>query len=353
MADLESVAFVIMAGGRGERLWPLVSSSRPKVCLSVDGRRTLLQATIDRFRSVAPRARWMIVTTQGQEAAVRASVPLRLRRAVVAEPRMKNTAACIALAALTLRDRNGIMVVGPADHWISDTRAFRRAVRAAIDAARQSGTIVTIGIRPTHPHPGLGYLRTAAATPNSDAARRLVQFIEKPSPRLASSLFKRSGVYWNGGYFVARVDTFLKHLNRWLPRHLRELAPVASHARTRAARHQLEEAYRRLQPVSFDHGVMAHLRDGLVIEGRFGWADLGSWDAWVKASETSTDVIGVESRNVQVISQAGHLVATIGLRDLLVVHTPAATLICPKHRAQDVRAVVGHLRTKARLAAWL
>jgi mannose-1-phosphate guanylyltransferase len=354
-----------MAGGSGERLWPLVRARSPKVCLSPSGRRSLLQGTIERLRPVATDASWLIVTTREQEAAVRADVPPALRHAVLVEPQGKNTAACITLAAvaLAIRDPRRMMVVVPADHWVDRVGEFQRAVRQAIRAAATEETIAMIGVRPTHPHPGLGYLCAGRALAGFRAPRvlRLSRFVEKPSQALARRLLERPGTFWNSGMFVGRADTFLACVTEWLPDHTRRLARLAPYFQrngrsgalrmptfARAAR----AAYDPLQAVSFDHGVMDHVQGGLIVEGRFAWADLGSWDTWAALGHAASPTVQIESRNVTVLSRPDHLVATVGVRDLLIVHTPTATLICRADKAQDVRGVVRRVAADPRLAAF-
>jgi len=366
MTGRPSVTFVVMAGGKGERLWPLVRVAAPKVCLSPTGRRSLLQATIDRLRPVWPQADWLIVTTKGQAEAVRAGLPRPLRRAVIVEPQGKNTAACITLAAvaLAIRDPQRVMVVVPADHWIEGAGVFRRAVRAAIRAAVAHDTIATIGVRPTHPHPGLGYLCAGSSLDGFRRPRvfRLARFIEKPSRVQAARLLTRPRTYWNSGIFVGTADKFLECVTEWLPDHARRLVPLADYLR----RHRLQSAaassasftrlagspYRALDGVSFDHGVMDHAQAGLVVEGCFSWADLGSWDTWAHLGRASSRTVAVDSENVTVIGQEGHLVAAIGVRDLLVVHTPTATLICGAGKSQKVRELVRRVAADPRLAAY-
>ncbi len=373
MTKHPAVTFVIMAGGKGERLWPLVRSATPKVCLSPDGTRSLLAATIDRLRLVWPHPEWLIVTTNGQAEAVRAALPSALRDAVLVEPQVKNTAACITLAAVTLamRDPHRVMVVTPADHWVSDVPAFRQALRTAIRAAVAHDTIVTIGIRPTHPHTGLGYLcagarlgaregRAGASVNGARAPRmyRLKQFIEKPSTARAAALVKQPRTYWNSGTFVGTADKFLESVTQWLPEHTRRLVPLAEtlHGHRRFSNasflQRARAAYRALEEISFDHGVMDHLSEGLVVEGQFRWADLGSWDVWAQLGRASSRTIGIESENITVVGQEGHLVATIGVRDLVIVQTPSATLICHPQRAQAVREIVKRLALDPRLASY-
>ena len=354
--------FVIMAGGRGERLWPLVRTDRPKVCLAADGRRSLLQATIDRLRPAWPGAQWLIVTTAEQAQAVRACLrrggrgrqaclSASLRSHVLVEPQAKNTAACITLAAVALaaHDPQQVMVVAPADHWFGDDAAFRRTLRAAIRAAVAHDSLATIGIRPTHAHPGLGYLCAGRLVSRGRSPRifRLVRFIEKPSADLAQRLLRRGRTYWNSGIFVGTADKFLECVTEWLPEHTRRLVPLATNG---LGMRRARSAYRALTSISFDHGVMDHLRGGLIVEGRFRWADLGSWDVWAQLASGGVAPMLVGSRNVKVISQGPHLVAAIGVQDLLIVHTPDATLVCPAGRAQRVRELVAQLRRRPELA---
>ena len=350
-----SVTFVIMAGGRGERLWPLVRTKRPKVCLAPDGRRTLLQATIDRLRPVWPKAQWLIVTTAEQEEAVRKDLPPALRRCVLVEPEIKNTAACLMLASVAVARRHpqGMMVAVPADQWINETAMFQLAVRTGIRAAIRHDTLALIGIPATSAQSGFGYLRAGAPVAEFHKPRAfwLKQFIEKPTRAQARRLIAHPGTYWNSGIFIGSAETFLTCMTEWLPEHARQLVPVAAKM-SRGHSKALGRAYHQLTPISFDHGVMDHAQGGILVEGRFSWADLGSWDTWAKLGYASPSTISVDSDNITVISQERHLVATIGVRDLVIVRTPSATLICHPNQAQAVRDVVKQLARDTRLARY-
>jgi len=292
-----AVTFVIMAGGRGKRLRPLVSAARPKACLSLDGKRSLLQATIERLRPVWPKADWLIVTTQGQADIIRRDLPRNLRGALLVEPQIKNTAACLTLAAATVaaRDPGRVMVAVPADHWVGDAAAYRRSMRAAIRAAVREDAIAMIGIRPTHANTGLGYLCAGPSLRSINSSRifRLSSFVEKPPAALAARLAKRPRTYWNNGTFVATADKFLEALTVWLPGHTQRLIPLAAALQaTRGSQHPrmagfARAAYRGLKPVSFDHGVMNHLQEGVVVEGLFPWSDVGSLEDWATLARTS------------------------------------------------------------------
>jgi mannose-1-phosphate guanylyltransferase len=255
------------------------------------------------------------------------------------------------------------MVVAPADHWVMETKAFARTMRRAIEVARRGDALVTIGIRPTHAHPGLGYLRAGASLNGRASAPvwRLAQFIEKPTRARARRLLARGRTFWNSGYFIGTADKFLECVSEWLPEHTRQLVPLAPAMAGRrpglaaglgrgALSQRAQRAYRALRSVSFDHGVMDHVHDGLVVEGRFRWADLGSWDVWVRHEPSRSPRLLLGSRNVRVIGESSHLVAAVGVRDLLVVHTPRATLICRAGRTEAVRDVVARLQRSPRLA---
>lgn len=361
---LPPVTFAIMAGGKGERLWPLVRRTVPKVCLSPTGGRSLIQQTLDRLRPVVSKPEWLVIPTRGQELPIRRALVSPGNLAILVEPQGRNTAACIALAAVRVAARHpkGILVAVPADHWIGDVPAFQRAMRQAIAMAARYDALVTLGISPTAPHTGLGYIQTRGrlASAGKPPVFRLRRFIEKPSPEKARALIKSRGTFWNSGMFVGKAEVFLERITEWLPNHASILVKLADDLRRSkqgvSGRHlqaSLRAAYRRLKPISFDYGVMQHLQDGLVVEGCFGWEDLGSWDVWARLGSAFSPKALVDSERVAVVSQPGHLVAAIGVHDLLVVQTPTATLVCRADHAQDVRAVVKQLAANRRLAAYL
>lgn len=351
------VAFVIMAGGRGERLWPLVRAEMPKVCLAIDGTRTLLQATLERLQPLARTSALLIVTTAAQAHPIRRTLPATLKAQLLVEPQPKNTAACISLAAAVLahQDPTMVMVALPADHWITPTSAFQRSLLAAIEVAQDDDWLVTIGLKPMRVHPGLGHVCAGTALGMRRGCRvfRLARFVEKPSPRLAKQLVRQGRVYWNAGIFIGRVGTFLERIQRFLPDHARHLFPLGKVAQQSAFRRQARSAYRRIRAISFDDGVMAHLGDGSVVEGDFDWEDLGSWESWVRISPNAKPALAVVSHNVRVVSPDRHLVAAIGLRDVIVVHTPDATLVCRTKDAQMVKDMVRRLAHDQRFSRYV
>lgn len=350
------VAFVIMAGGKGERLWPLVRAGMPKVCLRVDGVRTLLDATLARLAPLATPRNTLIITTRDQAATIRDSLPRAFRPSVIVEPEPKNTAGCISMAAaiVAARAARTVMCVLPADHWISDAAAFQRSLGAAVKVVAAHPAMAMIGMRPSRVHPGLGHLCVGRRLGRQRGCRvfRLARFIEKPSPKAARQLMRQRRVFWNAGIFVGQAGTFLNLIRQWLPGHARFLGPLGERFGQADFAKQAKTAYRALQAISFDDGVMAHVREGYVVEGDFVWEDLGSWESWARIRRLNAPSIVVDSRNVQALSAEGHLVAAVGLKDVIVVHTPAATLVCHARSTQAVRTVTAQLSQDPRLARY-
>lgn len=357
MTTPSSVVYVIMAGGNGERLWPFVRTQRPKVCLPIEQGRTLLEVTLRRVRPLANSQNTLIVTTASQAPSVRRVLPAAFHRTMLIEPHGKNTAACIALAATVVahRDPGRVMVVLPADHWIQPAAAFRRSLNMAVAVASRTEQVVMIGVRPTRVHSGLGHLCVLPADSRQDGCRvhRLIRFIEKPSRAVAQRLMRRrQAVYWNAGIFIGQAGVFQRVIQQWLPTHAKRLFPLGRLVRRTTVVPALRSAYRTLTPVSFDDGVMAHMTAGAVVEGRFAWEDLGSWDSWVRVCRGRSPSLAFRSRNVQTVSTDGHLIATIGLHDCIVVHTPDATLICRATDTQLVRRLANRMTTNRRFATY-
>ena len=349
-----SIACVIMAGGSGERLWPLVRSRVPKVCLSINGT-TLLGATIRRVRELSTQAPW-IITTASQVRAIRRAVPAGGAARIIAEPQPNNTAACIALAAAAWarRDPNAILVLLPADHWIQPTAAFHRSIQAAIDVARAHDGIVALGVRPSRVHSGLGHLCAGRLLGRRRGCRvfEVDRFLEKPAPHLAQRLTRRATTFWNIGIFVGRATTLLAAIRRHLPQHAERLSALSRWVDAPAFTRRAVPVYRRLRAVSFDDGVMARLRNSVMVEAAFQWEDLGSWDSWIRIARRPRSAVTIGGRNVRVIGSDHHLVATVGLQDVIIVQTPDATLICRAQETQAVRQVVGRLMRGRGLARY-
>lgn len=316
----------------------------PKQLLPVLGSRSLLQETVERLRGIVPPAQIVIVTHRDHAAAVRRQLPTVPARNILSEPVARNTAPCLALAALTIEARapGATFVSVPADHAIAAPKAFRATLLEALAWAAAEPVAVTIGIRPTAPETGYGYIEVGARVGGGTA--RVRAFIEKPTAARARKFLKARRYLWNSGMFAWRTSTILDLLDRHLPDVTGPLrAAMTKPVRTRAA--ALARIYPRLRSISIDYGVMEHARDVLVVAGDFGWSDVGSWAALAALAAGAGDrdrIVPVDAER-SVVFGNGRLVALVGVADVIVVDTPDALLVCHRDRAQDVRRVVDEL----------
>lgn len=343
---------VVMAGGSGTRFWPRSRADLPKQLLALAGRRTLLQETATRMAGVVGWSRVLVVTGARHAAAVRRQLPRLGRGQVLVEPTGRNTAPAIALAALHLaaRTSHASMIVAPSDHAIGGLAGFRRTLRHALWVAERTGALVTLGVHPTHPETGYGYIRPGKRIPGRHGGAAWVDaFIEKPVLRRARQLVASKRVLWNSGMFVWRVDRILAELERCVPRVLHPLARAVRGG----GRGALARAYRALPSVSIDTGVLERAAQVAVVPAGFTWSDVGSWaavgDLWGRDRQTGNvargRLLALDSSGC-VVDSPGRLVALLGVHDLVVVETPDALLVCDRARAQDVRRVVNELQRR-------
>jgi len=337
---------VILAGGAGTRFWPLSRAQYPKQVLRLLGSDSLLQATCMRLLPRIPPERLAVVTAASQAEVIR----LDLHRQGLdgirlwLEPEGKNTAPAVALAAVLMGEAAGaeIMAVFPADHYIRDTAAFHQALDLGAQLA-QAGFLVTFGITPTRPDTGYGYLQAGEAL--AGGGFRALAFTEKPELPRARAFLAEGGYYWNSGIFLFRRDVLLTALARHLPEVHRELTGVSQDTPPEA----LAATYRRLPSISLDHGVMERAEHVAVVPVAMGWSDVGTWSALhdlCPADPQGNVILGraldLGSRDSLIFSQ-DRLVATIGLRHMIVVDTADATLVCPRDRVQEVKDLVAEL----------
>lgn len=348
---------VIMSGGAGTRLWPLSRAARPKQLHALSGDRTLLQQTADRM-AAAPDVFGppVVVCNAGHEAAVRAQFAgVSPQPPLILEPVGRNTAACAAVAACFVARRSGpdsLILLAPADHLVASASAFAEAVDRGAAAARESW-LVSLGVRPTHPETGYGYIRLGA--PCGDIFEA-AQFVEKPDRATAERYLAQGGYVWNGGYFLFRADRMIEEMERLAPE-------IAARAREAIDRGQpladggvaLDEAAFSAAPAdSVDYAVMEKAGRIAVAPLEAGWSDVGSWSSvWetsvkdARENVTVGEVISLDSTGCLVRAH-GPLVALSGVSDLVVVALPDAVLVLPRERSQDVKAIVDALSKAGR-----
>ena len=347
---------VIMAGGKGSQFWPRSREKVPKHLLDIQGERTIIRETVDRIRPLVPPERTLIVTGRSHAAELIRQLPEIPAENILIEPVGRNTAPCIGLAALHIQKRvpDAVMLVLPSDHRIGDEAEYRRVLEAAGKTAAEGKPLLTIGIRPTGPETGYGYIEQGdpVSTIDGREIHRVRAIREKPHIGQARAFLQRGGFLWNSGMFIWKARTILDAIRQFLPDLHEGLLQIGDALGTDREEQVVGDIYAALKSVSIDYGVMEKAEEVLVVPGDFGWSDLGSWDAlWevsVKDEAGNTvrgEFIGVDAGNCLVHSPE-KLVALVGVRDLLVVETDDALLICRRGRSQDVRKVVEILETK-------
>jgi mannose-1-phosphate guanylyltransferase len=349
---------VIPAGGSGTRLWPLSRAGHPKFLHPLTGGpRTLIQETSDRLRRLALPGNTYVVTGAAHAVAVARQLPEVPAGNIVVEPGPRESGPAIALAAALIarRDPQGIMGSFAADHLIKDVEGFVRVVRIAIDTAAK-GRLVCVGITPTAPETGFGYIRCGGVLPTG--ARVVEEFKEKPSAEVAAGYLATGDYVWNAGMFVWRVDKLLAEVARQLPDLYAGLMKIVESWEHPRRDEVLAEVWPTLPKISIDHGVMedAASRDRVaVVPGSFGWNDVGDWDTLGDMLDEDDDgnvsvgprdkLIAIDTHGCMVVPGSNRTVALLGMRDVVVVDTPDALLICPRDRAQEVKQVVGALQS--------
>lgn len=348
---------VILAGGRGARFWPRSRTRTPKQLLNIVGKDTMLQQTVARLRPLIPAERTWTVTNAQQAAAVRKQVSAAARKRVLIEPLGLNTAVAIGLAAIHVRHAargDALLAVLPADHYIEQAEKYRQIVSAALDVAREPGRMVVLGIPPTRPETGFGYIERmgepiAAKGFPVFAVRR---FTEKPELQIAKEYAASGHYHWNAGMFFWRVSTFLENLKSFLPKTHAALVRLAKFIGTRNYERKLRTIYSQLESISVDYAVLepaSHAQGPprvFVIPAEVGWSDIGSWAAVYEllAKKLGENVLAGDGHALDAAGNflwsPSKFVAAIGVRDLVVVETPDALLICPRDRAQDVAKIV-------------
>jgi mannose-1-phosphate guanylyltransferase len=358
---------VIPAGGSGTRLWPLSRAGHPKFLHPLTGTEaSLLQATVNRLAPLAAPSKVLIVTGVAHAAAVSRQLTEVPAENILVEPSPRDSCAAIALAAAVIARREPEALMGSfaADHLIADGESFIDVIKTAMTGAQQ-GLLMTLGITPTRPETGYGYVQCGG--PVGDGAVLAVEeFKEKPSYDLAESYLKSGNYLWNAGMFVWRVDVFLAELARQQPQLHAGIARIAAAWDTGAREEVIGEVWPTLPRISVDYAVMegaaAAGRVGTV-PGDFGWNDVGDFHTLgeiLAADSAGNVVVGSEalakpgvllrdSENLVIVPNSGRLVAALGVRDLIIVDTPDAVLVCPRDRAQEVKSLVDALKEKGDL----
>lgn len=354
---------IVMAGGGGTRFWPLSRKERPKQLLNLSGKDLMVNETLDRLAGSIDRDNLFIVTNVSQAELMKKETAGKMKpEHILSEPAARNTAACIGYAAMEIvkKHNDGVMVIVPSDHFIKDEKEYKTVIDAAMETAEKTDALVTIGINPSFPATGYGYIRAKAdsSTEIGDKNHKTYlcvdEFVEKPDLETAKQYLESGDYFWNSGMFIWKASTILSYMKKLLPDVYECLDKIGEAMNTADEKKVIEEVYPVIPKISIDYGIMERADHVLVISGDFGWNDIGSLDMlgiMKEADENGNISYGeqmlIDTKNC-IIYGSDTMIATIGLSDLMIVQTKDALLVCPKDRAQDVKTVVETLQEQGK-----
>ena len=345
----------IMAGGIGSRFWPMSRIAKPKQFIDVLGTgKSLLQATYDRFLPICPKENIFVVTNEDYVDLVRTQLPDLHESQVLAEPMRRNTAPCIALAANVIaeRDPEARMVIAPSDHLILNDADFQAVIVQAVDYAGTHDDLVTLGIRPTRPDTGYGYIQFVEE--GRQGVFPVKTFTEKPNLELAKTFMRSGDFLWNSGIFVWRVQTILQAFQQHLPEIGDAFRDLRPHFGQADEKDFVRKAYSVVTNISIDYGVLEKADNVMVIPASFGWSDLGTWGSlyekyhrdYLGNAAQGNNVMIYDATNCMIMAPDDKLVVLQGLDDFIVIDTPDALLICQKEKEQFIREIASDVKRK-------
>lgn len=347
---------VIMAGGIGTRFWPKSRKAHPKQFMNVFGDATLIQNTMARLQGFVPPERCLVVTHERYVEKTKKQLPALPDENILAEPISRNTAPCITYAAVELheRDPDATMIVLPADHVIRDVRRFHESLDTAVEKAQEDDALVTIGIKPTHPATGYGYLQfdgpEEAIAPDAEPEAFPVRtFAEKPDLATAERFLDSGDFLWNSGMFIWRADSILGQIKEHLPDTYEAFEPAREAIGQENEHEVLEQAFQDSPRISIDYGVMEQASEVYVVPGTFEWSDVGDWRAVYELSDKNEHGNALQGNvlmhnSSRCLVQGGdRLIVLVGIHDTVVVDTDDAVLVCNRESTQQVKNVVEYL----------
>lgn len=343
---------LIMAGGRGERFWPKSRRNMPKQFLTItDDGKTMIQLTVERISSLVKSDDIYISTNKEYKSLVLEQLPQIPEENILCEPVGRNTAPCIGLGAVHIAKRyeDAIMMVLPSDHLIKFNKMFGDTLKDACSVAELGENLVTIGITPDYPETGYGYVKFEASE-MLERAYKVACFVEKPNVELAKEYLAAEEYLWNSGMFIWKVSSILKNLKKFMPEtygHLRNIQAAIGKEEYPSV---LEKEFSNTESKSIDYGIMEKAENIYILPGAFGWDDVGSWLAVERIKKSNEfgnvvdgNIITINTSNC-IIQGANKLIATVGIKDMIIVDTPDATLICSKDKAGDIKMVLENLK---------
>ncbi len=342
---------VIMAGGVGSRFWPRSKEKTPKQLLKIFGEKTLIQDTVKRLEGVVKDENIFIITNKLQKPEIINQLSHLPKENIIEEPFGRNTAACIGLASIVIehKKKDAVMVVLPADHIIKDIEAFHKTIKRAAEFAYESKGLVTIGISPSRPETGFGYIQIDEAEV-SENIFKVFTFAEKPNYATAVRFFESGDFLWNSGMFIWRADTVLEEIQHHMPDLCEGLNYIKKDIGTSSFDKTVANVYGQLKSISIDYGIMEKSSKVFLTKGDFSWSDVGSWEEVYQLSKKDNDgnsVVGNVFTDMTIdsyIYSPNKFTAAIGIENLIVINTDDALLIVRRDQCQEVKKVVDHLK---------
>lgn len=352
------ITAVIMAGGKGERFWPKSRTSRPKQFLSLtkDGE-TMIQKTVKRLLPIVEKEDIYVVTNAMYISLVKEQIPDIPSENILAEPCARNTAPCIALAGAVINKKydDAIMLVLPSDHLIGYEDLYINTLKKAIETAKDGKNLVTIGITPTYPETGYGYINFSSETSAVESdAYKVKSFVEKPDLETAKDYLASGKYLWNSGMFVWKISSIMENIKNLMPDIYEGAVKIGESFGTDSFEETLKTEFTAFRSESVDFGIMEKAENIYTIPGSFGWDDVGNWLAVERINETDNNKNYIEGNVISVNSERAticggkRLIAAIGVEDLIIVDTDDAVLVCSKNNTQDVKKIIAQLNAQGR-----
>lgn len=342
---------LIMAGGIGARFWPRSKEKTPKQLLKIFGENTMIQDTVARLDGIIPKENIFIITNRVQRQEIINQLPGVPEQNILEEPFGRNTAACIGLASIMIseKSKDAVTIVLPADHIIQDVNSFQNVLMSAAKFANESKGLVTIGIIPTRPETGYGYIQIDDAI-ITDNIHKVLTFAEKPNYTTAVRFLESGDFLWNSGMFIWRIDTILEEISKYMPELNDGLVKIKNSLHSNNLDEIIAQVYGQLKGISIDYGIMEKSQKVFLTKGDFGWSDVGSWEEVYQLSGKNADAnalvgkVFTDDTSDSYIYSPDKFTAVIGAENFIIINTDDALLICRRDKAQDVKKVIDHLK---------
>ncbi|MNW44195.1 Alginate biosynthesis protein AlgA [compost metagenome] len=347
---------LILAGGKGERFWPKSRTNLPKQFLNISGNKSMIQQTVDRLQKLMPIEQIFIITNESYAELIKVQIPSLPLENIIIEPVGRNTAPCVGLASIIIEEKfpDSSMIVLPSDHIIKNQDEFVSILKAAVEVSKQDDNLVTLGITPTYPETGYGYIESSDQTIEIDnhIAHKVNQFVEKPDEARAKMYVDAGNYYWNSGIFVWRLPIIRNYIRTLMPQMHDLLESMKSSFANNPRNEVIKSEFPKMPDQSIDYGIMEKANNIYVIPCVLGWDDVGSWTALERINELDENgnaingnILSLDTKRC-IIESNGKLIATLGVEDLIIVETDDVTLICKKDKAQEVKSLIKELKVQ-------